>query len=304
MNDALKQVLDRQLSSLAWDNARSQDVLRQVRGETKVKKKLSVGLVMALTLMLVAIVAVAAITISRSSEAQAATQARQALADRYGLTPDTLGVFYMDKAQEGDTWTFTFSGEGLPGFLVGDYKVVLKKGEAPIASWTHDEADQALLDSGSLDSPVWGAKQIKTALMDTEARYTAIQEHIKASPEKVTYFERPYPSPPADGTQKGEYYWYGELWKEGVPGPDMLTEAQALEIAKAALMDEFSLSQEDMDRAERTDSFFREETNSKGAVWSFHLYVVVDGVELGLNAVLDAITGEVQHLNITTGGNG
>ncbi|NLG56805.1 MAG: hypothetical protein GX540_00170, partial [Clostridiales bacterium] len=50
MNDALKQVLDRQLSSLAWDNARSQDVLRQVRGETKVKKKLSVGLVMALTL--------------------------------------------------------------------------------------------------------------------------------------------------------------------------------------------------------------------------------------------------------------
>ena len=307
MNEGLKNVLDRRLSALAWDDRRSQQVLRQIRGETKVKKKLSFSLVMAMTLMLAAGIAVAAVTISRAPMADAVTRARQALADKYGLTPAALGVFYPDETQEEDgSWTISFIGEGMPQALIGSYTVVLKKDAEPVAAWTKDGADKALLDSGSLDSPAWGVKQIQKGLVDIGAKETAIHRHMKENPEQFgSANQTPLPMPtPCREAKEGEYFYRGEYWQAGTPAPDDLTREKAIEIAKAAMMEEFKLSRADIDRAELTDALFRGAIPDRPAHWSLHYYVVVDEVELGLGVMIDAKTGEILSIGITTGGNG
>lgn len=272
------------------------------------KKKVSFSLVMAMTLILVAGMAVAAVTLSRSPMADAVTQARKALEDKYGLTPAAMGIFYPSETkEEGDAWTITFIGNGMPQALVGNYTVVLKKGADPVASWSFDDAaDKALLDSGSLESPAWGVKQIQKGLVDIEAKHEAIDKHIKANPDLFQY-ENEIPLPiPKDNreTKEGEYFYRGEYWQAGTPGPDDLPQDKAIEIAKAAMVEEFKLSQADMDRAELTDAFFRAATPDRVALWSIHYYVVVDKVELGLGVLLDAKTGEILSIGLTTGGNG
>ena len=141
MNEGLKNVLDRRLSALAWDDRRSQQVLRQIRGETKVKKKLSFSLVMAVTLMLAAGIAVAAVTISRAPMADAVTRARQALADKYGLTPAALGVFYPDETQEETVLTIASSARHAQA-LIGSHRCRAE----PVAT---DKRLRGALDSGS-----------------------------------------------------------------------------------------------------------------------------------------------------------
>ncbi len=59
MKSKVKPILDRQLSRLDWTPEESMEMLRQMRGETKVKKKLSLALVMALVLTLLAVSALA-----------------------------------------------------------------------------------------------------------------------------------------------------------------------------------------------------------------------------------------------------
>ncbi len=307
MNDQFKKAMDRHFAALAWDDRRSRNVLRQVRGETKVKKKMSFSLVMAMTMIMLAGIALAAVTLSRSPEADAVTRARKALEDKYGLTPAAMGVFYPSETkEEGGSWTVSFIGNGMPQGLVGNYTVVIKKGADPVASWSFDDADKALLDSGSLASPAWGVKQIQKALVDIEAKDEAIDKHRKANPDLFKY-ENEMPLPiPLDNreTKEGEYFYRGEYWQAGTPGPEDMSQEKAIEIAKAAVMEEFKLSQADMDRAELTDAFFRAATPERVALWSLHYYVVVDEVELGLGVMIDAKTGDIFSIGLTTGGNG
>ncbi len=67
------------------------------------------------------------------------------------MTPAALGVFFPKASQEGKAWKVQFTGGGLPEGLVGEYTVLLAEGQPPKASWTHDDADKALLDTGSLN---------------------------------------------------------------------------------------------------------------------------------------------------------
>ncbi|MGI6687225.1 MAG: hypothetical protein ACOX6Y_02485 [Christensenellales bacterium] len=302
MNDQLKQAMDRHFAALEWDDGRSRDVLRQVRGETKVKKKMSFSLVMAMTLILMAGIAVAAVTLSRAPAVDAVSRARQALADQYGLTPATLGVFCEEEKREGEGWVVTFTGDGMPQALIGSYTVTLKKDAESVAAWSHDGADQALLDSGSLDSPAWGVKQIQKCLVDIDAKEAAIHRHMEQNPGLFKGLDDPAVITPAE-LKEGESLRQGEVWQDAAPGPEGLTREKALEIAQAALMEEFALSREDMERAELTDALHRVATDGS-AVWSLHYYVVVDGVELGLGVQMDARTGEILSIGITTGGNG
>lgn len=304
MNEGLKNVLDRRLSALAWDDRRSQQVLRQIRGETKVKKKMSFGLVMAMALILVAGIAIAAITINRSPAADIINQARTALEQKYGMTPAALGVMFPKAEQAGDQWTVTFLGGGMPEGLVGEYTVVIKKDAQPEASWSHDNADKALLDSGSLDSPAWGVKQIQKALTDTAAREAAIQKHLKENPDLIKHAQGLGPTPAVENPQDGDRFVQGKHMREGKPGEGDLTQEKALEIAKAALMDEFKLSRETLDRAELTDAIFLKAVEGDKTAWSLHFYVVDKEVELGLGVLVDAKTGELLNIGITTGGNG
>jgi hypothetical protein len=59
MKSKVKPILDSQLSAIDWTPEDTLNMLRQMRGETKVKKKLSWALVLALALVLLAVSALA-----------------------------------------------------------------------------------------------------------------------------------------------------------------------------------------------------------------------------------------------------
>ena len=86
MRNGLREIADRELSALRWEARNRNAVLARTKGAVKMKKRMSVGLIVALILALGAVSALAAYALTRSPEAQAMHEARQALRDAYGLS--------------------------------------------------------------------------------------------------------------------------------------------------------------------------------------------------------------------------
>ena len=254
-------------------------------------------LVAALLLVLLAATALAAYTLTRSPQADAVSQARKALAADYGLTSETIGLFYAEPEQKGDTWTVTFHADGFYPPLLGDYTVTLAKGKDPEASWTHDAVDPAVWQSGSLDAPVWGQPQMLKALKDKEAA-EAIQAKVSrsgASPEPLV---RQTPAP----LKEGESLWNGEILRKAEPGPGDITQDQALGFARQSIMEETPLTSEALDTADVMAEFYERENGNP--IWGFQIYVVDGGIEQVCGVMIDARTGEILLTAVTTGGNG
>ena len=81
MRDGLKEIVDRELSGLRWQPRNRNAVLARTKGEPKMKKRLSAGLILAVVLTLAAVSALAVYALTRSPEAEAIYQARQAVMD-------------------------------------------------------------------------------------------------------------------------------------------------------------------------------------------------------------------------------
>ena len=96
MRDGLKEIVDRELSGLRWQPRNRNAVLARTKGEPKMKKRLSAGLILAVVLTLAAVSALAVYALTRSPEAEAIYQARQAVMDAYGLTAETMGLFHAE----------------------------------------------------------------------------------------------------------------------------------------------------------------------------------------------------------------
>ena len=153
MKNELREVMDTRLSALQWDQAKSQEILRKTRGDFKVKKKLRLSAVIVMALVLLTATAFALYALQLSPKADAVSQARRALTEKYGLTPEAFGLFYATSSQEGQNWVVHFAaGEGIYPALIGEYTVTLEKGRAT-ASWSHDDVDPALWQSGPGLSP-------------------------------------------------------------------------------------------------------------------------------------------------------
>ena len=96
MRDGLKEIVDRELSGLRWQPRNRNAVLARTKGEPKMKKRLSAGLILAVVLTLAAVSALAVYALTRTPEAEAKYQARQAVMNAYGLTAETMGLFHAD----------------------------------------------------------------------------------------------------------------------------------------------------------------------------------------------------------------
>lgn len=302
MKTDFSKTLDRKLPGLIWDENKSRVVFKRLEGEQTVKKKLSMSLALAMVIILLAAAGIAAVTVLRAPEADAVTLARRALKQQYGLTPATMGLFYPQYEKNDHTETVRLIGDGMLHSLLGTYTVTLQNGQAR-AAWTHDGADKALLDSGSLDSPAWGQKQMMAALMDDQAATEAVQRYLTAHPEAVND-RPPLPTPPAD-LQEGESCWQGLILRPGTPGKNDLTEEKALALAQNALMDEFGMDKETLDKTTWESSFYRPKDERFPALWGFRFFVVQEGTagtEMGV--MMNALTGEVHTIGIMTGGNG
>ena len=143
-NEDFKELVDRRLSGLVWDEASRRKVLNAVHEEEKpMKKKVSFTVVLALAVLCIAAVAIAE-GLMFSSRYSAVRLANQAMEQQYGITADILSLFYRQVEQHGDgtaTVTYSVPGEnGLPAEQMGEYTVEVKDNRAK-ASWSNDGKD-------------------------------------------------------------------------------------------------------------------------------------------------------------------
>lgn len=298
-NNAIRDSLNGNLSGLYVSGQRHAELMREIVGGRKMKKKQSVALVLAMTLILVAAAALA-YTLMRSPQAEAVAGARQALSRAYGLTAETMGLFNTAAEKDGEEWTVTLTAASFPDSLLGEYRVVMKNGEMK-ASWSYDEADKALWQNGDLSSPIWAQPQMEKALRDrasadeySRKAYAAAQN---ATPAQATAL-------PIDPGQlkEGEGWWNGEIVRKGEPGPEDMPKEKALQLGYQALAEEFSLQRDALEAGTviNEEFYIRE---GKNPAWGFSIYIPVDGVPLDCGVVLDARTGEILLTNVITGAN-
>ena len=165
----VRAVFDARLSGIQITGKQRNAIMERIeKEEAPVKRKISTSiLIAALMIALLSATAFAAVSLYRSAESGAIQQARQALFEKYGLTPPTLGLFLADASYQGGGWNVTFmpfAGDVFDKGRMGEYAVTLTEGKASAVEWTHDAADPALWRDRGLEAPAWGQNQLLLAL--------------------------------------------------------------------------------------------------------------------------------------------
>lgn len=158
-----------------------QDAL-QARPQRAPAKRLGVVLIAAILVVALACTALA-MSIARSANAQAIQQGREVVCSQYGFTMDTIGLFISSAEQVDGEWVVTFHPIKYTDRL-GVYTVTLPAEGEAAATWSHDAAPESRLnemDEGSLDSEIWGPKQVARALALDESymeKVLELQAHL------------------------------------------------------------------------------------------------------------------------------
>ncbi len=296
-NNVIRDSLNENLSGLCVTERQRNEMMNEITGDRKMKKKINMAFVLVCTLMILSITALAVTLVQRSESSNVTVIANQALGDKYGLTLETIGLFIKDIHQNGDEWTVDYIPDGYAPVLLGQYQVIVKGGNATSVTWSYDGTD-ADLENGDLTSPVWGQKQMEMALLNPE-KASAI-----SAPSYADVADKPTPP----DLKEGDATWLGQIVHPAKPGTEDLTKGTALTIGKQALMEEFNLSQSDLDGAvllgeENNEPLFYTR-DSDNPIWTLSFYLIKDGIEMNIAVVLDARTGEILLTNLMTGGNG
>lgn len=265
------------------------------------KKKVRLSFIIVMVLILLTATAFALYAIQRSPQADAVRTARQALTEKYGLSAEAFGLFHTKAIQEDKKWIVTLASNdsGIPASLLGEYTVTLEGDRLANAVWSHDHVDPSQWKNGDVHAQAWGQPQIEKSLRgDPEA--VAVRMAAWEEQEAQT---TPNPTPEIPATQEGEYYYDGELAKMTTPPSDAVTQAQALEIAKQAIMEEYGVPREILETADVVTCEYIV-TQSGAGLWQCHLYFVYNQVEWGCGVSMEGKTGEVLSIGSVTGGNG
>ena len=297
----LKQVFDQHLNSMRFLPGSRQAVLdRTLRKEVPVrKKKMSVAMVCVLVLALTMVTALAAVAVLHSDQASKINLAREALYQKYGLTPETLGMFLYEGSEIDGVYTLTWTCNTYNAALTGVYTTVVKDGVAS-ASWSYDEVDPSVYASGELSAPVWAQPQLEAALKNPEvsSEYSLALDRLdreKKGDEPVGNVSEPL--------AEGDWIWPDEILHVATPGANDLTAEKAYEIAVQALVEDFGIDRETLIAAGVQDETFLLRQNGRGA-WDICIDVALNGVESECVVRLDGATGEVLSIDVLTGGNG
>lgn len=299
---ALQTIVDRRLSFLEWDRQRTRRVLQALdpEGGIFMKRKLTLTLALVAVIVLTVSAAFAAVTLLYSPSASAIRQARSAVMAQYGLTHTTLGLFTCNIDAQGDTTIVTFGGDWMASYggNAGDYTVTLQDGEV-VARWTNDDVDPALWRNGDLSAPVWGQPQLERFLQEKTIGGTVIDAPgttgvVCADPTST-------PAPPPADTTEGTVIAIAEV----TPAPGELTKDEALAVGRAALMENFGLTEADMTQRVTILSCRMLQTGDYPLrVWSISATCQIDGFDWYMYVELHASTGEILSIHMQTGGNG
>ena len=244
--ESLRTAMDRRLSfldGLPSCRAAVQQRIAQEE-EPEMKRKISLGFVIAMALVLVSVAAVAA-GLLLSPRVTATQAADRALEAKYGITPEMQTFFGRTEEELADgTTKVTYWGAGSFEYPLGTYTALVKDGKAEV-TWSHDGEDT----SGGYDSEVWGVDQLKTMLAEStyDKKQTAYMERAN---EITRAHSTPVPdkSPMMDDFQ--EFFYQAESEKKEALEAHKMTEKDMEEIGREFIISNYGLNEEQVERLE------------------------------------------------------
>lgn len=252
------------------------------------KRKMTMAIALAAALVMMASVAVAAVLVTYSPAAHAKKLATQAMYDTYGFDRSCLGLFAVETEQTGAGIRVHYEAcDFLPQDRIGEYDVLVVDDQAEI-SWTHDDKDAVLWQSGDMDAPCWGVKQLQAYLaVDPRERDGWLKPYLTAT-GAVT----PAATPAAQV--------HTQEWTPEDRAETDLTLEQAQAIADEALADVYGMTAEEVAALDH---------DVYASIWVYadgqRTWCVTYGDAEGMySVILDASTGEVLDVDMSTGGNG
>lgn len=232
-DNTIRRAIDAQLSGVRRSPEMEARVMHAIQGGKKMKKKTIAALAFALALTMLTVGALG-MGLLKAPQYDKIEKARAALQQAYGLTGEMLALFSTRQNVQNETTVFyTIDSEFVNAEKTGEYTVSVDARGNAAATWSHDDTDKALWETGDLNAPVWGAPQLQ-AVLDRHAYYRAWQAQNE-SPYITSY-------PIAEQLRR-----YAELdaaiapiqmlhdGRTLSPTADDLSEAAALTLAKASL---------------------------------------------------------------------
>lgn len=239
-------------------------------------------LLLALLLLLPLILTAAQTNAPAYSDALSAEKkAIAAMYDQYGFTPETLGLFTISTHAAGDTACVHFYSEFLPFSRVGQYTALID-GKSLTLTWTHDDKDAALYQSGAVDAPYWGIRQLEAYL---------------AADDRAAW-QKDYLAP-------GEQYVYlpSSLWLdwelERLPeGRAIRPSKEVYAAAEAAISDVYGLAAADVSALEHDHDIALTPDG-----YRYHSLTYA-GQDLCFNVLIDAENEQIIDITLSSGGVG
>ena len=236
-NNEFKELVDRDLSGLVWDERKRRQVLYALNEEGKPVRKISTTFILVAAIACLSVTALAAglIFANRISVKQTA---EKAVKDRYGVTGTMLNTFFgctVDERTEKDA-DVTYTGTGELNYVLGEYTVTIRNGEAE-ATWSRDGEDTA----GLFEAEAWGAEQLQE-MISISAREHSIESFAakaKAIAEKHRAEKGPEEAPWIHGGAKDA---------KAAAAAAGRTEESLILLAREAVTDAYGLTAEQQEK--------------------------------------------------------
>ncbi len=254
--EQLKAAMDRRLSFLddvPSCRAKVQYRIAQKEEPAVMKKKLSVGLVLALVLAMLSVSALAA-GLLLSSRVTASRIADQELEKQYGVTAEMQTFFSRDETELPDgTVQVTYTGVGGMDYVLGSYTALVKDGKAEIA-WSHDGENT----SGCYDAEAWGLEQLRQMMADSlnQEKKDAFLSKAEEIGAKHNVREDETPSEADDN-----YYEQREANKTAALKARKLSEDEMIQIGREFIISNYKLNEEQIAHMEMYTNSFEDEEN-------------------------------------------
>ena len=254
--ESLRASMDRRLSFLDdVPSCRAAVKYRIAQKEEPVvmKKKLSVGLVVAIVLALLSVSALAA-GLLLSSRVSAVQLADRELEKKYGITAEMQTFFGREEKELADgTVEVTYSGVGGMEYVLGTYTAVVRDGKAEI-SWSHDGDNT----TGGYEAEAWGLEQLKQMMSDCldQKKKDAFLNKAYEIGAEHDVVEDDSPSEAIEG-----YYEQREADKTAALNARKLSEDEMIQIGREFIISNYGFNEEQIARMELYTNSFEDEEN-------------------------------------------
>lgn len=256
--ESLQTAMDRRLSFLDELPSCHPALMQRIAQEEEpvMKKRLSLGLVIALVIVSLSVIAVAA-GLLLSPRVTASQLAVRELEKSYGVSEEMLSFFQREEEELADgTFRITFRSGGELGYVLGSYTVDVKDGKTS-ASWTHDGENTA----GGFDAEAWGPEQMKQmmAVSSDASGIKAYTKRAEAIAAKHGYSEE---EPASDDNIRDYGPDKREADKTAAMEARKLSEQQMVDIAREFIISNYSLTEEQISRLDLFTEINAEEGNA------------------------------------------